>query len=192
MKKRRLSKWYFKNEKAVMSKLGFKPQPGSGNNWLAKEDGENEFFLAQLKTTDADSYRINRLDLDKVEYHALVNHKIPVFINQFLADGHIYLTINIEHLEELISFWSNNSGQKTGPCDALNIGGQEKPQPAEKSLRMDRFWPSNDLLDIGGEDIKPKKVVKSGNKERYYREREKEYGKRNRLQVERSKSRKRK
>ena len=179
MKKKRTSKWYFKNEKAVMNKLGFKPQPGSGNSWLAKEDGENEFFLAQLKTTDADSYRINRLDLDKVEYHALVNHKVPVFINQFLADGNIYLTINIEHLEELISYWNSDCGQKTGPYDALNIGGQEKHQPAGKSLRMDRFWPSNDLLDIGEVGTQTRKVVKSGNKEKYYKEREKEYAKRN-------------
>ena len=144
-----------------MEKLGLKTQPGSGNQWLNKEDGEDEFLLAQLKSTDADSYRLDRLDLDKLEYHAMVNHKVPVFLTQFLSDGQIYLTINIKNLEAMILYWQEGN-----------------------RFNMDRFWPSDDLLQIGQEeppditDSSNKRIVKSGNKQKYYREREKEYEKR--------------
>ena len=53
------AKFWFKNEKRVMKRLGFEPVPGSGSGGVNKEDGENEFALAQLKATEADSYRLN-------------------------------------------------------------------------------------------------------------------------------------
>ena len=53
----RKQKFWFKNEKRVMKRLGFEPVPGSCSGWVNKEDGENEFALAQLKSTDADSDR---------------------------------------------------------------------------------------------------------------------------------------
>ena len=83
----RKQKFWFKNEKRVMKRLGFEPVPGSGSGWVNKEDGENEFALVQLKSTDADSYRLNYLDIEKLEYHAAVSHKIPVMFVEFMDRG---------------------------------------------------------------------------------------------------------
>ena len=49
---KRTGKFYFRNEKEVLKSLGLTPTPQSGAGWVAKEDGENEIILAQLKSTD--------------------------------------------------------------------------------------------------------------------------------------------
>lgn len=96
----RKSKFWFNNEKKVMRALGFEPTKGSGSGWIDKEDGESEFAIAQLKSTDSDSYRINYLDLQKLEYHASVAHKLPVFIVEFLNRG-TYVLVNVSDFENL-------------------------------------------------------------------------------------------
>lgn len=98
---KRTGKFYRKNEKEVMEQLGFTPVPGSGSGWISKEDGENEYALCQLKSTDANSIKINKLDIDKLEYHSMVSHKIPVFAIQFLQTEDIYLLIKPENLQEV-------------------------------------------------------------------------------------------
>lgn len=100
---KRSGKFYFKNEKEVMKRLGLDPVPGSGSGWIHKEDGESDTILAQLKSTDADSYRIQQLDLDKLEYHASVANKVPVFIVQFLKTNKIYLMVEAENIEEFFN-----------------------------------------------------------------------------------------
>ena len=100
---KRTGKFYYKNEKEVMKMLGLKPVPGSGSGWVLKEDGESETIMAQLKSTDASSYRINMLDLKKLEYHAEVSHKTPVFVIQFLKHNKIYLLVDFENIGELLN-----------------------------------------------------------------------------------------
>ena len=96
---KRSGKFYSKNEKYIMKLLGLKPVPMSGAGWIEKEDGENEEVLCQLKSTDADSYRISKLDLEKLEYHSKVSHKLPVFVIQFLKDDSLYALLRIEDLD---------------------------------------------------------------------------------------------
>lgn len=96
---KRSGKFYSKNEKEVMKLLGLKPVPMSGAGWIEKEDGENDEVLCQLKSTDAESYRIQKLDLEKLEYHAKVSHKLPVFVIQFLKDDSLYALLRIEDLD---------------------------------------------------------------------------------------------
>ncbi len=96
-------KFWFKNEKEVMKQLGFRPVKGSGSGWIEKEDGESEVALAQLKSTEAESYRLNYLDIEKLEYHASVSHKLPVFIIEFLHRG-TYLLFNVNDLGDLHQF----------------------------------------------------------------------------------------
>ena len=103
----RTGKFYFKNEKELLKSLGFKPVSGSGSSWIAKEDGTSENFICQLKSTDANSYRLDRLDIDKLEYHASVEHKVPIFITQFLEDGKIYFTLNAEDIQNFVSILAN-------------------------------------------------------------------------------------
>lgn len=89
--RKRTQKWYLENEKKVMNKFGFKPQPGSGNGDKFKEDGENDYSLAQLKSTDKDSYIFKLLDFKKLEHHA--HDKLPVFITEFIGRETL-ITIN--------------------------------------------------------------------------------------------------
>ena len=53
---KRSGKFWYRNEKKTLEALGFKQIPGSGNGFAAKEDGENELALVQLKSTDSSSY----------------------------------------------------------------------------------------------------------------------------------------
>lgn len=103
----RSSKFWFKNEKEVMKRLGFEPVKGSGSGWIDKEDGESDIALAQLKSTEAESYKINLLDIQKLEYHAYVSHKLPIFVIQFLNRG-TYLLLNVERLNDLYYFLVTN------------------------------------------------------------------------------------
>lgn len=97
---RRLSRWYFKNEKKVLKKIGLNPVPGSGSGPIHKEDGENENLLAQLKTTENKSIRITMKDFIALENNAIITHKTPVFINQVISkdDNDIFITCKIEDL----------------------------------------------------------------------------------------------
>lgn len=101
---KRTGKWYFKNEKEIMRKLGLEPTKGSGSGWIVKEDGQNENVIAQLKSTDKESYKLNKLDLEKLEYHANVEHKIPLFVIQFLQDNELYFVIKPQDIEWIYKY----------------------------------------------------------------------------------------
>ena len=98
---KRSGKFYFRNEKEVLTKLGLTPVPGSGSGWIAKEDGENEVALVQLKSTDANSYTLKQFDMKQLEYHAQVAHKVPIFLVQFLAQDKIYAIVNVEDIMDI-------------------------------------------------------------------------------------------
>lgn len=100
-------KFWFKNEKEVMRSLGFEPVKGSGSGWIHKEDGESEVALAQLKSTEAESYKLNYLDIEKLEYHASVSHKLPVFVIEFLNRG-TYVLLNVKDFDQLYDFLVQN------------------------------------------------------------------------------------
>lgn len=89
----RPGKFWHKNEREVMELLGLRQVPGSGNGWVAKEDGESEHVLCQLKSTEASSIRVQKQDIDKLEYHAMVSKKLPVFAIQFVRSGQVYLLV---------------------------------------------------------------------------------------------------
>ncbi len=116
---KRSGKFYSKNEKKTLSKLGFRPIPFSGASWLEKEDGENEFSLVQLKSTEASSYRVDMLDIKKLEYHASVSNKVPIFLIQFLKHDKVYALVNLEDLDELhdiLKGKETKSKKKVGDC----------------------------------------------------------------------------
>lgn len=116
---KRSGKFYSKNEKETLSKLGLRPIPFSGAGWVEKEDGENEFSLVQLKSTEASSYRVDMLDIKKLEYHASVSNKVPIFIIQFLKHDKIYALVNLEDLDILHNILNNKEKvikKKVGDC----------------------------------------------------------------------------
>lgn len=88
---KRSIKFYRKNEADVMKLLGLEPVSNSGSGWIAKEDGESENILCQLKSTDAMSIKVNLNDIHVLEKHSAVSHKLPIFAIQFLASNDVYV-----------------------------------------------------------------------------------------------------
>lgn len=101
---KRSGKFYRKNEQEVMRSLGLEPTPNSGSGWIVKEDGQTDDLICQLKSTDANSIKINKNDLDTLEYNSLVEHKLPVFAIQFLQSNEVYLVLRPEDLKDIVKF----------------------------------------------------------------------------------------
>ena len=89
-----------KREKWLMTKLGFKPQPGSGSGWLHKEDGENDALLAQLKSTEGASIRVTREVWRDLWMHAKTSHKTPVLVLDFV-DGETLIVCRPRDMETI-------------------------------------------------------------------------------------------
>ena len=98
---RRKGKFYSKNEKEVMKGLGLTPAPASGAGWIVKEDGENELSMVQLKSTDSTRYTLDMLDMKKLEYHAQVSNKIPIFLVQLLQEDRMYAIVPVDSILDL-------------------------------------------------------------------------------------------
>ena len=99
---KRAIKFYFKNEKELMKELGLRPTPGSGNG-VIKEDGQNDYIIAQLKSTDAAQITIKQTDVNTLFYNAIITHKIPIFINQFL-DGQTLISMRLEDIPDVANY----------------------------------------------------------------------------------------
>jgi hypothetical protein len=153
----RSQKWYFQNEKEVMIELGFTPAKGSGSGWIDKEDGENDYLIAQLKSTDKQSYKLNQLDIEKLEYHAMVSRKTPVFVIQFLNKDSRYALMAIDdipkvaeyiktgeiikHSEELIlSPEDDIKPKKSKPTIKSNANARDKFNKQRQKDWEDRKW----------------------------------------------------
>lgn len=104
MNNKRSGKFYRNNEREVMRSLGLEPTPNSGSGWICKEDGVTDDLICQLKSTDANSIKINKNDLDTLEYNSLVEHKLPVFAIQFLQSNEVYLVLRPEDLKDVVKF----------------------------------------------------------------------------------------
>ena len=125
---KRSGKFYYRNERKTLEALGFKQVPGSGNGWVAKEDGESDNTLVQLKSTDNSSYAVSLLDLKKLEVHAEVEHKFPLFLIQFLKQDKIYALVNIDNLDDL------NDMIKTGKVKERTVSIQESNTVKRKKI----------------------------------------------------------
>lgn len=113
---KRTGKFYRKNEAQVMESLGLRPTKNSGAGWVEKEDGENDYIMCQLKSTDAQSIRVNLSDIQVLEVHAAVSHKLPIFAIQFLATGDIWV------MAKPADFCSVAEYMQVGKTDASTCG----------------------------------------------------------------------
>lgn len=104
MANKRSGKWYRNNEAKLMRMFGLEPTPNSGSGWIVKEDGQSEDVICQLKSTDASSMKIQLQDLQKLEYNAIVAHKLPVFAIQFIQNDDIYLLVKPADLVDLAHY----------------------------------------------------------------------------------------
>lgn len=155
---KRSGKFYRKNEAEVMESLGLKPTKNSGSGWIEKEDGQSEHAICQLKSTDANSIKVNKKDLDVLSYNAAVAHKIPVFAIQFLQSNEVYLIVKPEVL-----------------CDAAKY-----IETGEYDTSQSRYdFIGVDLSELEDMTVTPKRVVKSSSsaREEFHQENERKFKK---------------
>lgn len=153
---KRSGKFYRKNEAEVMESLGLKPTINSGSGWIEKEDGISDNLICQLKSTDANSIRISKKDIDTLIYHAEVSHKLPIFAIQFLQSNEVYIMMKPEDIIDVAKYIRT---------------GEYKP---EKNIGIDVIEYMEDL------NVKQqKKIIKSCSKarEQFAKENEKKFRK---------------
>ena len=97
-------KFYRKNEEEVMKSLGLKPTKNSGSGWIEKEDGQNDYVIGQLKSTDSQSIKVIQKDIRTLEKNAMIEHKIPMFAIQFLNTGEVWLMLKPEDLPDAAEY----------------------------------------------------------------------------------------
>lgn len=134
-KNRRTGKFYSKNEKEIMSRYGLKATPMSGAGWIAKEDGYNDYVLAQLKSTDANSYKLLLDDIDKLEYHAIVENKIPLFIIEFLQRDEVYFVLKPNDLVKLSKYLELGEYKETKILNELNELNEKKEKESNNKRK---------------------------------------------------------
>lgn len=153
---RRSGKFYRKNEAEVMRSLGLEPTPNSGSGPIWKEDGQSEEVICQLKSTDANSIRVNKKDLDVLSYNAAVAHKLPVFAIQFLQSNEVYLLIKPEMLCEAAKYIETGEYESANEFVGIDLSEHE------------------DTITVGGKTIKSssraRKQFNEENKKRFKKE----------------------
>ncbi|WP_291632248.1 hypothetical protein [Clostridium sp.] len=113
---KRTFKFYRKNEIEVMESLGMKGTINSGSGWIEKEDGQNDFVICQLKSTDATSIKISQKDIRILEYNARVTHKVPMFAIQFLNVDETFIIMKPSDIEAI------NEYINTGGIENIDMG----------------------------------------------------------------------
>lgn len=128
-------KFYRKNEEEVMRSLGLKPTKNSGSGWIEKEDGQNDCVICQLKSTDAQSIKVNQKDIRTLENNALVEHKIPVFAIQFLNTGEVWLMVKPEDIKSIGQYLSDGTIPDTYDLGIDLNDAQESIANRSKTIR---------------------------------------------------------
>lgn len=144
---RRSGKFYYRNERETMEMLGMRQVPGSGNGWVAKEDGENERLLCQLKSTDGNSIGVKKIDIDKLLLNAETEHKLPVFAVQFLKSGEVYLLVRPIDIEEVAEYLDTGVVKRSKEDDIVEVKkakAKKKPVVRSSESARERFKAEND------------------------------------------------
>ena len=85
---------------------------------IEKEDGTNDYLICQLKSTDAQSIRVQQKDIRMLEHNAAVEHKIPIFAIQFLNTGEVWLMAKPADFESVAQYLDLGYIDKT-PVDEI-------------------------------------------------------------------------
>lgn len=157
---KRSGKFYSQNEKRTLKALGLTPAPASGAGWVVKEDGENETLMVQLKSTDSLSYRVSRLDMKKLEFHAEVSNKVPVFLVQFLKDDRLYAIVDVNNIDDLFY-------------------GLKGIKPKESVINNNILYNNNLSVDKSTSESVNKKIIKTNksSRDKFFLEQEKKFRK---------------
>lgn len=130
---KRSFRFYRKNEADVMRSLGLKPTKNSGSGWVEKEDGISDAVICQLKSTDKESIKLNKRDIDVLNYNAGVCHKMPVFAVQFLQSNEVYLLVKPGMLTDVAKYIE--TGTYTSQNDFLNLELSDVEETTAKTKR---------------------------------------------------------
>lgn len=144
MMRKRSGKFYSNNEKKTLESLGFVPSPMSGAGWIVKEDGENDVAMVQLKSTDSSSYRLDILDMKKLEYHAYVSNKIPIFLVQFLKQDKVYAIIDVSNIDDLFEAFNCNKKPEYQKITKIENKNERKMIRSSKKSRDEFMKERND------------------------------------------------
>ncbi len=156
-------KFYNKNEKKVMRKLGFNPQEASGSGWVKKEDGENNVALAQLKSTDCESFKLSLVDIDKLVYHANVSNKMPIFILEFIGKTTMVM-IRPEDLDEFVRYMVKGEFKEKEEIKIeLKKGKKERLKFSERRVEIEE---EKDKEEITLEGMYEKRRERKGKQEK--------------------------
>lgn len=130
---KRSFRFYRKNEADVMKSLGLKPTKNSGSGWVEKEDGISDAVICQLKSTDKESIKLNKRDIDVLNYNAGVCHKMPVFAVQFLQSNEVYLLVKPDMLTDIAKYIE--TGTYTSQNDFLDLDVSDTKETTAKAKR---------------------------------------------------------
>jgi len=126
---KRSGRFYRKNEKEVMESLGLRPTINSGSTWLEKEDGTNDYLICQLKSTDAQSIRVQQKDIRMLEHNAAIEHKIPIFAIQFLNTGEVWLMAKPGDFQDVAEYLGTGKINNTGSMVFIKEADPETREP---------------------------------------------------------------
>lgn len=116
-----------------MKSLGLKPTKNSGSGWVEKEDGISDAVICQLKSTDKESIKLNKRDIDVLNYNAGVCHKMPVFAIQFLQSNEVYLLVKPDMLTDIAKYIE--TGTYTSQNDFLDLDVSDVEETTIKTKR---------------------------------------------------------
>lgn len=116
-----------------MKSLGLKPTKNSGSGWVEKEDGISDAVICQLKSTDKESIKLNKRDIDVLNYNAGVCHKMPVFAVQFLQSNEVYLLVKPDMLTDIAKYIE--TGTYTSQNDFLDLELSDVEETTVKTKR---------------------------------------------------------
>jgi hypothetical protein len=116
-----------------MKSLGLKPTKNSGSGWVEKEDGISDAVICQLKSTDKESIKLNKRDIDVLNYNAGVCHKMPVFAVQFLQSNEVYLLVKPDMLTDIAKYIE--TGTYTNQNDFLDLDVSDTEETTVKAKR---------------------------------------------------------
>lgn len=116
-----------------MKSLGLKPTHNSGSGWVEKEDGISDAVICQLKSTDKESIKLNKRDIDVLNYNAGVCHKMPVFAIQFLQSNEVYLLVKPDMFTDIAKYIE--TGTYTSQNDFLDLDVSNTEETTVKAKR---------------------------------------------------------
>lgn len=135
---KRSFKFYRKNEAEVMESLGLKPTLNSGSTWIEKEDGQNDFVICQLKSTDAQSIAVKQKDLRALENNAITSYKLPLFAIQFLNTNEVWLMAKPEDFSKIAEYIDTGKTEIEKPViDSVNTTINKKVISSSENARND-------------------------------------------------------